>query len=112
MLFISACFLTGEFPPRIQSLKAQYESFTQLKKTYSLIMKNAAERLQKAEAQPQVGAPQSAASDTVSHEANRNLQQEIREMRVEQLRLQSQVETLVQQNRELIRILMIPHPTN
>ena len=112
MLFISACFLTGEFPPRIQSLKAQYESFAQLKKTYSLIMKNATERLQKAEEQPQAGAAQAAASDNVLHESNRNLQQDIREMRVEQLRLQSQVETLVQQNRELIRILTIPRSTN
>ncbi len=95
--------MTGEFPPRIESIKTQYQSLMELKKNSALMIKSATERMQKAQIEPVA-----ATASLPQPEQNQNLQQEIREMRVEQLRMHNQVETLVQQNRELIKILTMP----
>lgn len=103
MLFLFACMLTGEFPPKIESVRTQYQTLVELKRNSIQMMKAASEKMRALEnaAANQPSLPQASAQAS----AGPFSQQDLGEIRREQIRLKNQMDLIVQQNNEILRLL-------
>ncbi len=100
IFFTSLCLLTGELPPRIQSVKTQYQSFIEMKKNYSAIMQKATERLNAAETTSTTAQPVLASLPS-------DFEQNLKELRVENVRIQNQLDYIKLQNQEILKRLSL-----
>jgi len=92
-LFTFACLMTGEFPPRKESVKTQYQALLEIKENAVPILKVAAEKLRNFKpADPTALKPG-------------NGPQDLDEVKKEQAQLKSQLDTIIQQNNEIINLL-------
>lgn len=116
MLFSFACLMTGEFPPKKESVKAQYLALLELKKNSIPLIKMAAEKLKSGgnlastETTADAGAIKGIAGfnfeDLKGQLVKQNeLASQFGEVRQEQARLKNQMDILIQQNNEIIKLL-------
>jgi hypothetical protein len=111
MLFTFACLMTGEFPPRKESVKAQYQVLLEIKNNAVPLLKMSAERLRAS----QSAAPHTASLGTGGNAFNVDElkalmkqgtnSQDLGEVRQEQERLKKQLDTIIQQNNEIIKLI-------
>ena len=94
-LFTFACLMTGEFPPRKESVKVQYQTLLEVKDNAVPVLKMAAEKLQHFKP---------ADPNAITSKPDSNAQ-DIDEIRKEQAQLKIQLDTLIQQNNEIINLL-------
>jgi len=110
MLFTFACLMTGEFPPKIESVKTQYQALLELKKNSVPLIKMAAEKLKSGSglnpADSTTSVPGFNFEDLKGQLVKQNeLASQFGEIRQEQARLKNQMDTLIQQNNEIIKLL-------
>lgn len=115
MLFTFACLTTGEFPPKKDSVKAQYQTFLDLKSNAAPLLKLVTEKL-KANKQNQPLADQLLPQGSIDPESINDLLKQgsafgafpskgLEEVRQEQVRLKIQLDLIIQQNNEILKRL-------
>ncbi len=111
MLLISFSAMTGEFPPRFSSIKTQIDNLKELKQNYSLLLKKTAEKLKNSEAEANEKNSQSNSQKiSITNQDANELSQLLKDIRMDQLRLHNQIETLTEQNKLLLQRLS-PQPS-
>lgn len=105
--------LTGEFPPKIESVRTQYQTLVELKRNSIQMIKTASERMRAIE---NLTANQPSLPNQVPVQATTGpsqglvqkidfSQQDLGEIRREQIRLKNQMDLIIQQNNEILRFL-------
>lgn len=110
MLFTFACLMTGEFPPKKESVKAQYQTLLELKNSAGPLLKAAAEKLRASKADPNSLATGGSAEVNIEEVKAQLMKQsyssrDMNEILQEQARLKTQLEYVIQQNNEIIKLL-------
>lgn len=101
LFFILACLITGEFPPKMETLQAQYQTLLQLKTNSMNVLKMAAERLKQPETTPD-SPPQT--PNTQKNESKISAS-DLNEIRVEQQQIKAQINLVIQQNNDILKLL-------
>lgn len=109
ILFTFACLITGEFPPKKESVKIQYLALLELKNNVGPLMKMANEKLRPADP---------AANPNLTSLGGLNLEalqkqmmkpgptaQEMNQILQDQARLKIQMDYIIQQNAEILKRL-------
>ena len=111
MLFTFACLMTGEFPPRKESVKNQYQALLEIKNNALPLLKMAAEKLRTSNPADPQATPLTTGSNAFNVDELKALMkqgtssQDLEEVRQEQARLKQQLDTIIQQNNEIINLL-------
>ncbi len=100
--------MAGEFPPQLSKIKSQYQSLAELKSNYTLVMKNAAERLKSADSNALAAHSDNELVIKQFEKAlnsNQIVLDEIKDLRLDQTRMAARIQNIEEQNKTLIRLL-------
>lgn len=94
--------MTGEFPPKKESVKAQYLTLLEFKNNLGPLLKTAAEKLRASKTgDPVLNAEE--IKTLLMRQGNNS--QDLNAIIQEQIRLKTQLDVVIQQNNEIIKLL-------